>query len=223
MDINEIKSNIAKLKCGSDQGTAFLIDKKKAVTALHCINDYSEENIIELEFKHLDEKKIIKAIPLNIEESKDKNLDLIVLELEEEVYLKNYIRLSKEDIFINEKWVSYGYPQLENEEGLILSGNIEGKTDSEGFDIIIKYDESLSRLNGLSGAPLIIEGELKGIIKYDRNKRNTLGALSIKYAQGIFEKLGINIYEKEEEKFEIVENWLTTEKIIECVNNNESG
>ncbi|MGL5568542.1 MAG: trypsin-like peptidase domain-containing protein [Cetobacterium sp.] len=223
MDINEIKSNIAKLKCGSDQGTAFLIDKKKAITALHCINDYSEENIIELEFKHLDEKKLIKAIPLNIKESKDKNLDLIVLELEEEVYLKNYIKLSKEDIFINEKWVSYGYPQLENEEGLILSGNIEGKTDSEGFDIIIKCDESVSKLNGFSGAPLIVEGELKGIIKYNRNKRNTLGALSIKCTQGIFEKLGINIYEKKEEKFEIVENWLTTEKIIECVNNNESG
>lgn len=227
LDMSQIKANIASLKCGSQMGTAFLISKDKALTALHCIEEYREDVDVELTFKHLENEIFVKATPLNMVTSIENNLDVIVLELEKEVLGQEYFQLSEEVIPRKEKWQTYGYPQIESQDGIELEGEViyeKNEKDPEDYDLVLQYDETLPGTEGLSGSPLIINGQVKGIIKYDRGKRNTLGAVSIKKAALIFEGLDIRVYSKEDEKeIEAIQNTVTKREILDYINQTNKG
>ena len=227
LDKNQIKANVAILKCGSQMGTAFLISEDKVLTALHCIEEYSKSIDIELTFKYLEKEQTVKATPLNISISEEYKLDIIVLKLEEEILVQEYFHLSKETIPENEKWETFGYPQIELSDGIVLEGEVlyeKNKENFENFDLVLQYNEILPGVAGLSGSPLIINGQVKGIIIYDRGKRNTLGAISIKKAILIFKELDVKIYSKEEEKeIEVIENISTEKEILDYITHNNEG
>lgn len=223
----QIKSNIAYLKCGSSQGTAFLISSNKAITAYHCIEEYSDQSPIELKFKDALNSKIIRAIPINITFSIENQLDIIVLKLEEEILDQEYLELSKELIATQSLWKTFGYPQIENIDGIFLEGKVlyEKREDNpENYDLVVQSDESITSTQGMSGSPLIIDGKVFGIIVFDRAKRNTLGVISIKKAMPIFEKIEINVQEEIEIKEVVaIDNSQTEHIIFDYIKNNLGG
>lgn len=228
LDKNQIKKYVASLKCGSQSGTAFLISKDKVLTAYHCIDEYYNNPSITLEltFKYL-EKDPIKAIPLNMDVSRENNLDIVILKLEKEIILDTYLTLSGEDILEEDEWNTFGYPKIEELDGVKLQGKVilERLGDNtESYNLIIQADEELPVMAGLSGSPLIIDGNVKGIITYDRRKRNTLGAVSIKKAQIIFEQLDIETcLKKNHTKLNVISNNLTQENLLDCIYKNSCG
>lgn len=229
LDLNQIKCNVASLECGKSKGTAFLISKNKALTAYHCIKDYSEELGIQLTFKHLkDEEVVIKATPLNINFSLENNIDAVILELEEDVLDVEYFQLSVESIRSKAKWQTFGYPQIERLDGIELHGEVmleKGENNIENFDLIVQHKEKLLGTTGLSGSPLIIDGKVSGIITYDRGKRETLGVVSIKKVTSLLTDIDIKICSDEEEvkKVEVVENLLTKNRIMGYINKHRQG
>lgn len=222
----QIKANIAHLKCGNSQGTAFLISSNQAITAFHCIEEYSENIPIELNFKDTLNPKIIKATPINMMYSFENDLDIIVLELEYEVLHQEYLELSQELLSNQSSWKTFGYPQIESIDGIFLEGKIlyEKRQDTpENYDLVVQTKESITNTEGMSGSPLIVDGKVYGIISYDRNKRNSLGVVSIKKAIKIFETLKINIQKEKSTKVEVIENDQTEQIILDCIANYSGG
>lgn len=65
----EIKKAVCQIKCGKDEGTAFLIAESIAITSAHCVENY-ESSPIELTFVNLSSEKV-EASVLFYEESFD--------------------------------------------------------------------------------------------------------------------------------------------------------
>lgn len=184
LDVIQLKKNIARLKCGNKIGTAFLIEKNIAITALHCIEHYSEFNSIELSFLNWDSKIVtIKSKPLEMKLSINLGIDIIMLKLEETAPEFEYLTFSEEIISNNAKWNTYGYPGIEKADGMPLTGYVRQENNEhslDAFDLILGYDGLPFTTDGLSGSPILIGGVVKGVMTYNRGKRNTLGAYSTK-------------------------------------------
>lgn len=222
----QIKANIAYLKCGNSNGTAFLISSDKAITALHCIEEYNADTPIELNFKDTIYTGELKAIPINRKMSFDNNIDIVVLKLDNEILNQEYFKLSKELLSNQSLWKTFGYPNIESIDGMLLEGKIlyeKRENNPEDYDLVVKSKETISNIEGLSGSPLIVEGKVYGVIIFDRNKRNTLGVISIKKSIQIFDALQIEIEEKKIEKVEAIINAQTEKKIFNYVENSSGG
>lgn len=164
----------AKLSC-SNQATAFLINEKIALTARHAVKAHISDSVdISLEF-YTDSGSSNKISAKVIGESEI--YDVAILELEEKiVHAKNWITLSSQQISSEDKWETVGFPRdwdssAEGSKFCYLKGDV---FQVSGFDNTAIYDIHLSSmhlnegfdydLKGLSGSPILIDGEIKGIV-----------------------------------------------------------
>lgn len=164
----------AKLSC-SNQATAFLINEKIALTARHAVKAHISDHVdISLEF-YTNSGSGNKVFAKVIGESE--MYDIAILELEEKiVHAKNWIALSSQEISSEDKWETVGFPRdwdssLEDSKFCYLKGDV---FKVSGFDNTAIYDIHLSSehlndgfdydLKGLSGSPILIDGEIKGIV-----------------------------------------------------------
>ncbi len=164
----------AKLSC-SNQATAFLINEKIALTARHAVKAHISDSVdISLEFyTDSGSSNMISAKVIGESEI----YDVAILELEEKiVHAKNWITLSSQQISSEDKWETVGFPRdwdssAEGSKFCYLKGDV---FQVSGFDNTAIYDIHLSSkhlnegfdydLKGLSGSPILIDGEIKGIV-----------------------------------------------------------
>lgn len=171
--IEDAKKAIAKLHCGSAEGTAFMINNSIALTVTHCVSDaIDEEKEIILTFYNVDgrEKFIVKAELV----SGITNSPVAILKLKEAVETK-YLELVcyEDNIGRGEKLISYGYPKVKGDEGypvdLLVNDYLNDNVSSD-YDIAtnIKSDNRLRDFSGMSGSPVIYRNQVIGLLTEER-------------------------------------------------------
>lgn len=180
----------AKLFCNKKQATAFLVDNKTAITARHAVIDHIKNNeIIELEFFKGDLRKISARVI-----SENNEFDIAVLQLDREMnHLSNYLEISGQLIEKEDVWEIVGFPVDWNETSIgddfcYLKGEIYqlAPHESTSYDVHLSSDyikdEWHGNLKGLSGAPLLIDGKIKGIAVAEEYSlvKSPIKAVSIK-------------------------------------------
>lgn len=171
-----------RIQCGSESGTAFFIlvegDKQILLTAEHNIS--KEESIL------VDENitaKLLKKIP---------ELDIAILETNiPDISNLTSIPLQDKDVAYNENWETFGFPALRITSGGRYTGIVSRREEATKWDIDLdcKQYTKIDDFRGLSGAPLVIDGYVVGVIGHDNV--STLGASSIRSAIEILRSCNI--------------------------------
>lgn len=169
-------------------GTCFLVNEKHIFTALHNFQDKKTKEIIysfvNCKFEYKSQASLGKLIYEDIEN------DFAILELNDSIESEFY-RISKYVIEKKDEWESSGYPSS-SIHGVNFSGQVTRKNRSNRYEVYINYQEDSGRWSGASGAPVIIEDEIAGIIleqEYGGNLKTRLEIVSI---EAIIDKLKVN-------------------------------
>lgn len=173
--IDLLKSNIIRLKCGSQEGTAFLIDNNIAITARHCIVDkINNDEEINLEFLNLQSRDIIQTTAEILNEQTTNPIAILKI--------KTAIEIPHLDMAIlnaclerNERMITFGYPAVDRAEGwpldLIFVDENTG-LQIEDSDWRFRPDSELINFKGYSGSPLIFENKILGVILKQITQKN---------------------------------------------------
>ena len=229
LDENEIKKNIARIICGADEGTAFLISEDLAITAKHCIDSYNENTKIKLEFLNIENKVVeIIAKPLYLELSVSLGVDVVILKLHEPLIKKSeYFKLNRNILSNRASWKTYGYA---NGDGVFVDGIVREKRENiynvNDYDLILEYNGPAFETLGLSGAPIFINGEVYGVLTDDKENKNLLGAFSISKIEKLLEKIEFIFEETDNQKKsikKIIKDYNTIDLIRKSLESKDSG
>ncbi|PGQ05934.1 hypothetical protein COA08_23580 [Bacillus cereus] len=166
----------AKLFC-KQQATAFLINENTAITARHAVTDKIENQTpIRLEFYGLSEGQETKEVFASII-GESKRYDVAILRLEKSVKsLESWPNLSSQKVNLEDNWECVGFPvEWDSGEGGSRFCYIKGGIyQDSSFEQLVKYDLHLDgtyindgwdeSLKGLSGSPVMVNGEIKAIV-----------------------------------------------------------
>lgn len=178
----EYQKFIFKLLSGTikerKQGTAFLISPKLAITAKHNLKPASAKNVT-LEINNISHK--VKVIP-----NKFVDIDAVILELENEIYGFCIPELDKTfDLKSNQNsnWETYGFP---NNYHKPLNGKKILPVNDKLWDFDIDLEKTIEGYKGLSGAPVIVNDRIIGLITTDV-PNDLLGVISVKKLMSIID------------------------------------
>lgn len=176
-DKERIENCVVQVECISkynieekEVGTGFFIDKNKVVTASHVINKYYTSpseyyiNVIHIKAGIDKDIKVINAI-----ETKRNNF-ISVLELEEELENINPLKFTLGyEVNRDDKYYTFGFPKQKRGGGLPVENKIETSINdmqSKKIDWSLSLSgERLEDFKGFSGAPVIINKMLVGIVQ----------------------------------------------------------
>ncbi|MFT9849992.1 S1 family peptidase [Aneurinibacillus sp. REN35] len=160
-----IEKNIARIECGNESGTGFLIQNNLVLTALHTVSDYTSnpDNIL-ITFPYSEFSKGEMGARVI---DQDEDFDIALLELNIEFENDNCLNINISKTAENEKWETFGFPVSKWTSGAKLTGyilrsNIEN--DQLLWDTDLNYEQQFERFDGFSGSPLVVGGYVKGII-----------------------------------------------------------
>lgn len=180
---DKLKQSIVMIRCGEKQGTGFFISSDKIITATHVIDFYlSDHEPIVIESLNIFEQNVFAYIS---DSDKSKNqYPVVVLTVDKKVpsyplqFTKDYKIQSRD------KYETFGYPEFKLNEGLWLSGDIiwdwTGKNIVDS-NLTLSVQGNIPDLKGLSGAPVIIDEMVIGVVLRETNPNNqvvTLEAIS---------------------------------------------
>ncbi|MEM9546272.1 MAG: reverse transcriptase domain-containing protein [Bacteroidota bacterium] len=164
-----------KVNSGRDrqkQGTAFLIAPKLAISAKHVLSSSSTKNVY---FTH-DDKEIKSWVT-----HRGKGLDVMLLELEEEIFPDETVfpelNVEFQPKGNDYKWKAYGFPDGYQRD--LKGENLRQNTVGYKWDIDLSLDFTLKKYDGISGAPVLVDDQVIGIIIADV-KNHQLGVLSLR-------------------------------------------
>jgi hypothetical protein len=178
-EIEQFKPAIARVVASNEvnkTGTGFYIGNGYVVTALHVVSDFDKSR--ELIFAHsiilnfCTAKKETSARIVEGFWSQDD--DWVVLQCEDSLIGIKPIEFVSINDYVQEKsltWCSFGYPAITADEndGMAIRGEIElleGKYDENpAIQLSCKQAGTGAPLNGLSGAPCIIDGKAIGLLR----------------------------------------------------------
>jgi hypothetical protein len=166
----QIGKSCVKITCGADQGTAYFVSKNLLVTAFHVIMDGIE--IGEEIFISASAGQLKCSVVAN---DKDLDISLLSVDTDNEVYLP----LLSSVIKVNEKCETYGYPYKGQSDDISLSGKINQVLINSKCDFVIS-DINIDKnydYEGLSGAPIVVNGKVIGVVLRQMDDR--IGAISI--------------------------------------------
>lgn len=195
MDYNHLSSLICRVESGNKAGTAFLINERYALTAYHVLDKI--DNII-LYFES--ELEPIKAVYIDDETHEYKKKDLALLELSTIVSRDRYLNFLKRKLQPKEIWTSRGYPKTKGTRGNNFLGRdhiIQQHLDelkNGKYDIELEHSEKLDSYEGVSGAPLIINKLIAGVINSELIEQTTskeLMAISTMHFCELLHKYGV--------------------------------
>ena len=193
-DKERIESCVVQVECinkydtnDKEVGTGFFIDKNKIVTASHVINKYyinpSDYDINVIHIKSGKDKgiKVIKTIEI------EKNNFISILELEEVLENINPLKFTiGYEVKIDDKYYTFGFPQQKRDGGIPVENKIETSINdiqSRKIDWSLSLSgERLEDFKGFSGAPVIINNMLVGIVQTESSangKTISIGMSSI--------------------------------------------
>ncbi|MGD6796270.1 Hachiman antiphage defense system protein HamA [Metabacillus indicus] len=164
----------AKLHC-NQEATAFLINEKLAITARHAVIDHIEKRSkISLKFfiETCYENNTVNAKVLD----SSKQFDIAILELEQPcTHITEFVEISSQRIEKSDQWEAVGFPlnwneskegdqfcflrgdiyRIHNQVNTVYDVHLSSKYIKEEWD----YD-----FKGLSGAAILIDEKIKGIV-----------------------------------------------------------
>lgn len=198
--IGEIRD---KKNRGQLKGSCFLINSKYAVTAAHVLDGIEEREDIHIIFKFIGIIcRVNKVIYKNYSD-----IDFLIFELDTEikkelVYSEIYVTVPIEQ---GDFWETTGYPEdykqdTDNTDNkyTYLNGTINREIEYEkcDYELIIKNQKPISNWQGLSGAPVIINNKIVGVITDEHISKSLMNTIKIVSIQKIIEFL-LSTNEKE--------------------------
>lgn len=159
-----LKKYICKIECdGEDKGSGFIVNKDTIITASHVL--LGEPKIIKAYFYELGDD-IVERLCARV--NYELEIDVEVLKLSEQIELEEYFYLCFNKIDTLENWESYGYPATTNPQSSVVGGsliNIHENYNPCDYDIDLDINYgNIINYEGLSGAPLIINETVYGIL-----------------------------------------------------------
>lgn len=190
---DKLELNVCKILCKDKHGTGFLISNELILTAFHVVNECDE---IKVTFDNNEELEVTLHELIS---DKYKELDIAILKLNKSIDFYEDIPILDIKIQHNAKWISRGFPSFNSDTGEnILEHNdnvINGQSELlNSNDIRLDFNQKLDTYQGFSGAPLIIDNSIVGIIKDEQLEQGIskqLNALSVKYFKDLLVCLGI--------------------------------
>lgn len=167
--MDNLKSAVALLICGKEQGTAFLISNTLALTMTHCVEDAIENGEdIKLAFKNISgqDEINIKASIVSYEE----DYPVAVLRLDNEIQIEPLgIFCCEDHISQEEKLIAYGYPHVKGDEGYPINIFIndylsENVVDDGDVTLVIDPKIRIENFAGMSGSPVVYRNNVIGIL-----------------------------------------------------------
>lgn len=197
-----IEKNIVKLHCGSEYGTAILIDDTRAITARHCLKDaYLNGAVIELSIV---KNGYLENVNASLSKMSDRGDALILLDLEDRSDSVSEVKFLDCGLDTFQNVRMFGYGRNYSVEGgwidLKSIGRKEAISDSV-CDLRFHFvDANDSSFSGFSGSPVCINQEsfVMGIIsqEYEESENHKavyLEGISVRSQKKLFEKHGISI------------------------------
>ena len=165
----ELKKYICKIVCNEEEkGTGFLVNQNTIITAAHVTENC--DNII-AQFLEISNSVVDRKCTRISEEC---DYDVEILKLDKEVDLYEFIEISTEYIPVGKQWNSYGYPDENSPQGSSIGGIIINANDKVNpCDYNIDIDVQIGKMNnysGLSGAPLLIDDKIQGILLHQNGE-----------------------------------------------------
>lgn len=189
---------IAKVHCGKEMGTGFLVNERTMITARHVIDKsfgLNESNPVFVQFGNQNEIEAVVIFP----EKPYLGIDVAILSLSERVDCYSPLPLSSQDLNLGEEWKAFGFPNTQRDRGQFFKGSIsnfnidqiqEGDSDMELFCEKPQITDPNFITKGASGSPIVVNGAIIGIMK-DKSPGSNIGATSIKRCLSILESKGI--------------------------------
>lgn len=183
-----IKAATCRVACGTESGTGWLIGNDMVVTARHCLLACIEDGQpVELFFPDSGDGSVAGKL---VAESEDWDACLLSLEATPTAQpLSVSIELPRE----GETWQTFGYPQGKATLGHRLSGNIAQVLQTPklkiDLDLSIDTNVGLQAYGGMSGAAVVCEGSVVGMIRLKVD--GTVAALSLNQLETFLAENGV--------------------------------
>ena len=167
--MDNLKSAVALLSCGEEQGTAFLISSTLALTMTHCIEEAIEnEKDIKLSFKNIPGQDEINVEASIISYKEDYPVSVLRLNNEIKIDLLG-IFCCEDHISREEKLVAYGYPHIKGDEGYpidVYIGDYLNENIVNDGDVTLVVDSKIrmDSFTGMSGSPVFYRNKVIGIL-----------------------------------------------------------
>lgn len=165
-----IKSNIIRLKCGKKEGTAFLIDDDKAITARHCVTEYFETGEeINLDFLNLEREDPLSINAEVWEENQGtEKCPIVILKFNEKIE-EQHLSVGVLDISCanKEQMKTFGYPSAARDSGFPLMMTLNDTNTGTQIGDANWYFSDSSKLvdfEGYSGSPVVFAQYMVGVI-----------------------------------------------------------
>ncbi len=198
MNQDDFKS-IAKVHCGNEKGTGFLINERTMITARHVIDDSfgpDEPKPVFIQYGNQNEVEASVIFP----SGPFKGIDVAILSLSEVEYFPT-LPLSVQALNLGEEWEGFGFPSTQRDRGQHFKGKIsqvdvfcmqEGDADLDLICEIPQITDPGFITHGASGSPIVVNGTIVGIMK-DLAPGGIIGATSIKRCLPILELMEISV------------------------------
>lgn len=187
------------LRNGKVMGTGFLVEsdivmtvKHNIVTANELIKDEFEEK--EVVFRIADNDEVVGKT-INLVEAIEKRIDCVLIRLSEVLSEeKMYELIDAKNEIAGSGCRIIGFPKLAREKATMSATIIN--TQEKELIINIKKENQLPDYEGLSGAPVIVLGNIVGVVKKQENSER-IEALPIKYIHTVLKCEEISIKRRE--------------------------
>ncbi|WP_433863827.1 hypothetical protein [Sphingobacterium thalpophilum] len=173
----QIEQATLRLVCGEEHGTAFFISKTHILTARHVVIDAIEEGATIYAYPAVLGRSLT-GIPCTLLANGGDDLDVALLEIPEQKATFS-LPLLNSKVRYNALWETFGYPFEHKISGNRYFGSVRKTNIDKPYDIELIDDLADNKIDyrGLSGAALVIENEVAGIMTF--NILDGFGAVSI--------------------------------------------
>lgn len=174
------------------KGSCFLVSNKYIFTAAHVIDNILEEKLDMPIICEFVEVKLSVKVSIEYTES---NLDIAVLKVLDEIHMElEYYSFSRVPIEKGNFWEAEGYPIINLGEKAYIEGKVRRIKEEKP---ILKYELTIfdqkpeTDWEGMSGAPLIIDDEIAGII-LEEEEDNIKSRLIVVAVEEVVEDISAN-------------------------------
>lgn len=197
----KLRKNVCRIECGEEHGTGFLISSDLILTAYHVVYENDDDDK-KIKVYFFEEQEVVYGEIHELISEKWKNLDVAIIQLDKNIDFYEEIKILDISLEDGMNWTSKGFPSVKNgkSENFILEANNYINEQHyelhDNNDISLNFNSKLSTYSGYSGAPLIVNECIVGMIRSELSQMGIsreLYGLSVKYFKDLLEEVGITV------------------------------